>query len=203
MPSPCVKKVSMSAPPVTRVAPWEDFVLRLIALYKLAKAALFFALGFGFLQLMHQDVAQFLNDYVIEYHIDPENRLLHRLLKWMLDHASSLTDHRIAFISFGAFFYATIFAAEGIGLYLRKHWAEYMVLVSTGSLLPIEFYEIYLKLAWWKFGVLFGNLLIIVYLIHRLLLDARFKAEQLRADREKPHEPASAARSKPVVQQVP
>ena len=192
----------MSAP-TPRLAPWEDFVLRLIAFYKLAKSALFFALGFGFLQLMHQDVAQFLNDYVIEYHIDPENRLLHRLLKWMLDHASSLTDHRIAFISFGAFFYATIFAAEGIGLYLRKHWAEYMVLISTGSLLPIEFYELYLKLAWWKFGVLLGNLLIIIYLIHRLLLDARFKAEQLQQEREKTPEPSSATRAKPLVSEVP
>jgi len=192
----------MSAP-TPRLAPWEDFVLRLIAIYKLAKAALFFALGFGFLQLMHQDVAQFLNDYVIEYHIDPENRLLHRLLKWMLDHASSLTDHRIAFISFGAFFYATIFAAEGIGLYLRKHWAEYMVLISTGSLLPIEFYELYLRLAWWKFGVLLGNLLIIIYLIHRLLLDARFKAEQLRLEQEKTLEPPSAAHGKPLVSEVP
>jgi uncharacterized membrane protein (DUF2068 family) len=189
--------------PITRVAPWEDFVLRLIAFYKLAKAALFFALGFGFLQLMHQDVAQFLNDYVIEYHIDPENRLLHRLLKWMLDHASSLTDHRIAFISFGAFFYATIFAAEGIGLYLRKHWAEYMVLISTGSLLPIEFYELYLRLAWWKFGVLLGNLLIIIYLVHRLLLDARFKAEQLRLEQEKTLVTPSAARGKPLVSEVP
>ena len=194
------------SPPTTRVAPWEDFILRLIALYKLAKAALFCALGFGFLQLMHQDVAQFLNDYVIEYHIDPENRLLHRLLKWMLDHASSLTDHRIEFISFGAFFYASIFLAEGIGLYLRKHWAEYMVLVSTGSLLPIEFWELYRKLAWWKFGVLVGNLLIIVYLVHRILLDARFKAQQREAegkDEEEPPRPAASSRSKPMVNEVP
>ena len=192
----------MSAP-TERVAPWEDFVLRLIALYKLAKAALFFSLGLGFLQLMHQDVAQFLNDYVIEYHIDPENRLLHRLLKWMLDHASSLTDHRIEFISFGAFFYASIFAAEGIGLFLRKHWAEYMVLVSTGSLLPIEFYEIYRKLAWWKFGVLLGNLLIILYLIHRLLLDARFKARQCQEiEAAEKLRTSSIPEPKPVVNEV-
>ena len=48
-----------------------------------------------------------------------------------------------------------------------------MVLISTGSLLPIEFYEIYLKLAWWKVGVVLGNLAILVYLIHRLWLDSQ------------------------------
>ena len=77
-----------------------------------------------------------------------------------------------------------------------------MVLISTGSLLPIEFWEIYLKLAWWKFGVVVGNLLIIVYLVHRLLLDARFKAQQLQEKQERLPPPA-AARSTPVVNEVP
>ncbi len=204
MPSRCVKEISMSEPE-PRVAPWEDFVLRLIALYKLAKAALFFAFGFGLLQLLHRDVSQFLNEYVLEYHIDPENRLLHKLLFWMLDHASSLTDHKIRFISYLIFLYTTIFLVEGIGLYLRKHWAEYMVLISTGSLLPIEFWETYLKLAWWKFGVILGNLLIVAYLIHRLLLDARFKAQELaeKEEKEKLQPPAPGVRSKPVVNEVP
>jgi len=194
----------MSAP-VTRIAPWEDFVLRLIALYKFAKAALFFAFGFGLMQLVHRDVNQFLNDYVIEYHIDPENRLLHKLLVWILDHASSLTDHKIRFISYLVFFYAAIFLVEGIGLYLRKHWAEYMVLLSTGLLLPIEFYEIHRKLAFWKFGVLFGNLLIIVYLIHRLILDARYKAARRAATGEQAsvEAPVVAKPNEPVVNQVP
>jgi uncharacterized membrane protein (DUF2068 family) len=168
----------MSAP-ANQVAPWEDFVLRLIGVYKIAKSLLFFSAGLGVRNLLHRDVSQFLNDYVVEYHIDPENRLLHRVVEWCLIHASSLTDHRIRLISYAAFFLAAIFALEGIGLYLRKHWAEYVVVVSTGLLLPVEFYELYLKLAWWKFGVLVGNLLIVGYLIHRILLDARMKAARL------------------------
>jgi len=192
----------MSAP-VPKISPWEDVALRSIAIYKFIKAALFFALGFGLLRLMHHDVTQFLNDYIIEYHIDPENRLLHRLLKWLLDHASMLTTHRMEFLSFGAFFYASIFAAEGIGLYLRKHWAEYMVLFSTGSLLPIEFGELYLKLAWWKFAVVVGNLLIIVYLIHRLRLDARNRQAASRVEDEEELPRIATPVSKPVTSDVP
>ena len=175
--------MSASAP---RVAPWEDFVLRIIAIYKLLKAVLFFAVGLGVRNLLHKDISQFLNTYVVEHQIDPENRFLHNLLQWSLAHASDLTDHRIRLLSYLAFFYAAIFLAEGLGLYLRKHWAEYMVLISTGSLLPIEFYELYLKLAWWKFAVLLGNLLIVAYLIHRITLDARLKASAARREKGGP-----------------
>jgi uncharacterized membrane protein (DUF2068 family) len=191
----------MSAPE-PRIAPWEDFALRLIAIYKFAKAALFFAFGIGLRKLLHQDVSQILNDYVLEYH--PDNPILNKILVWSHDHAASLTDHKIRFISYIALIYGTIFLIEGIGLYLRKHWAEYMVLLSTCLLLPIEFYETYLKLAWWKFGVILGNLLIIAYLIHRLLLDARFKAQQRAENQKKEQTPQSVpgVRSKPMVNEV-
>jgi len=152
-----------------KVALWEDVVLRIIAIYKLLHATFFIAVGFGLLRLRHHNVVQFLNDYVvIPYHLNPESRIV----DWLLDQASNLTSHRLAFLGYAAFFYAALFAAEGIGLYLRKRWAEYMVVIVTGSLLPVEFYEIYLRMAWWKFGVVLGNLLIVLYLIHRLLLDS-------------------------------
>jgi uncharacterized membrane protein (DUF2068 family) len=155
------------------VAPWENVVLRTIAIYKLAKTALFLALGIGLTKLMHHDVSEILRVYVIDpMHFDPENRML----KYLLDQASELTSHKIAFFSDVAFFYAALFGAEGFGLYFRKHWAEWVVVFSTGSLLPIEFYEIWIHPAWWKVGVVAGNLAILIYLIHRILLDQRNSA---------------------------
>jgi len=173
----------MSAP-VTRVAPWEDFVLRVIAIYKLGKAAVCIAAGTAIRNLLHTDVSAFINDYIVEHHIDPENAFIYRILTWAQEHAPSLTDHRIRLISYLMFFYAAVFLIEGIGLYLRKHWAEYMVLISTGSLLPLELWELHISLAWWKFAVLFGNVLIVVYLIHRITLDARLKAAAAQAEND-------------------
>ena len=187
----------MSAP-VTRVAPWEDFVLRLIAVWKLLHAVFFTAVGFGLLRLRHHNVVDFLNDHiVIPYHLNPENRVV----DWVLGKAETLAPH-LVLLGWAAFFYSALFAAEGIGLYLRKHWAEYLVVIVTGSLLPLEVYELFVKLAWWKFAAVVGNLLILTYLIHRLILDARFKAQQIRENEEKPPPPAAAARSKPVVNEV-
>jgi uncharacterized membrane protein (DUF2068 family) len=153
-----------------KVAPWENVVLRIIAIYKLAKTALFLGIGIGLLRLMHHDVAEILRVYLIDpMHFDPENRML----KYLLDQASELTSHKIAFFSDVAFFYAALFGAEGFGLYFRKHWAEWVVVFSTGSLLPIEFYEIWIHPAWWKAAVVAGNLAILIYLVHRILLDQR------------------------------
>jgi len=173
--------------PASKMAPWEDVVLRVIAIYKLLHASFFIAVGFGLLQLRHHNVVQFLNDYiVVPYHLNPESRVVDAVL----EAASNLTFHKLVFLGYTAFFYAALFAAEGIGLYLRKRWAEYMVVIVTGSLLPIEFYELYLKLAWWKFGIVVGNLLIVLYLIHRLLLEAN-NDNPPEGSKGKSHQPAS------------
>jgi uncharacterized membrane protein (DUF2068 family) len=189
----------MSAP-TTRLAPWEDFVLRLIAFWKLSHAVFFTAVGLGLLKLRGHNVVDFLNDYIIvPYHLNPENREIY----WLLDKADDLTSHRLLLLGYAAFFYAALFAAEGIGLYLRKHWAEYLVVIVTASLLPVELYEVFHRPVWWTFAAVICNLLIVGYLIHRLLLDARFKAQKRLEKQElEKSSKVPASRSKPVVNEV-
>ena len=183
----------MSAP-TTRVAPWEDFVLRLIAIWKLLHAVFFIAVGFGLIKLSHHNVVEVLNTYlIIPYHLNPEGRFV----DWVLEQAEKVSPHMLLLAGWAAFFYAALFAAEGIGLYLRKHWAEYLVVIVTASLLPLEVYELFVKLAWWKFAAVVGNLLIVAYLIHRLLLDARFKAKQRQAKDNGKDEPPAPTLSGP------
>jgi uncharacterized membrane protein (DUF2068 family) len=165
--------------PVTKVAPWEDVALRTIAIYKLIKAALVLTLGLTLMHLVHHDVVQFLRDYVFgpfhlesDFDADSENRFL----KVIYEDAANLTPHRILMSSWASFFYAAVFTVEGVGLYLKKHWAEYMVLVVTGSFLPFEGWILYHHWTWWKVLLIVGNLLIMIYLIHRILLDARRNA---------------------------
>jgi uncharacterized membrane protein (DUF2068 family) len=183
-----------------KMALWENVVLRLIAIYKLLHAVLFIAVGFGLLQLRHHDVVQVLNTYVIgPYHLHPEES---SVVDWVLDMASTLTSHKLTFYGYTAFLYAALFAAEGIGLYLRKHWAEYLVVIVTGSLLPFEIYKTYESAAPWKFGVIAGNLLVVSYLIHRLLLDSRNAAPQ-KSDSRALSRDVSATESKQAFTEVP
>jgi len=192
----------MSAP-ATRVAPWEDFVLRLIAYWKLLHAVFFTAVGFGLLRLRHHNMVDFLNDHIIiPYHLNPEGRFV----DWVLAQAERVNPHVLLLAGWAAFIYAGLFAAEGIGLYLRRHWAEYLVVIVTGSLLPLEIYEFFHKFAWWKFAAVVGNLFIVSYLIHRILLDARTKARLLEAEEkvdEEPPVPPASNRSQAVATKVP
>jgi uncharacterized membrane protein (DUF2068 family) len=185
--------------PTIRVAPWEDFALRLIAFWKLLHAVFFTAVGFGLLRLGHHNVVEFLNTYVIiPYHLNPEDRVV----DWVLDKAQILSPHFVL-LGWAAFCYAALFAAEGIGLYMRKHWAEYLVVIVTASLLPIEVYELFVRLAWWKYVAVVGNLLIVGYLVHRLLLDARAKALQNHDKQAKQEKsPQSTDRPKSVVNET-
>ncbi len=42
----------------------------------------------------------------------------------------------------GTFLYAGLFLIEGTGLLLRKHWAEYFTIITTGLFIPLEVYEL-------------------------------------------------------------
>jgi len=189
----------MSAP-AAKIAPWEDIVLRIIAIYKLIHGAFFTAVGFGLLKLRHHDVVEFLNVHVIlPYHLNPEDRLV----DWLLTKAATVNPHMLVLAGWTFFFYAALFFAEGIGLYLRKHWAEYMVVIVTASLLPLEIWELCQGLALWKFAAVIANLAIVSYLVHRLRLDARNRAAADQVENPPKTGPPSSARPKPVPSEVP
>jgi uncharacterized membrane protein (DUF2068 family) len=140
----------------------SDPFLRVIAIFKLAKAALFFAAGLGLLHYLNKDVESRLQHLMDSLHVDHHNHFL----TWCLKQAGLLTTDKKALLSAVAFFYSGLFAAEGTGLYLRKRWGEWLVVILTGSLLPLEAYEIWHKVTLAKLLLTAGNLLILGYLIH-------------------------------------
>lgn len=64
------------------------------------------------------------------------------------------------------FFYAALFLTEGLGLWFYKKWAEWMTIVLTSSLLPVEIWELIKHPNVVKVGVLVVNLLLVGYLIY-------------------------------------
>ncbi len=161
----------------TKIAAWEDIVLRLIAVYKFLHGLFFVAVGVGLIQLKHKNIPQVLNDYVIQpLQLSPENKVV----DWALDEASKVTNHTLVVASDVAFVYALLFLIEGVGLFMRRHWAEYFVVIVTSSLLPVEIWTMFLKAELWKLGLIVGNLLIVGYLVHRLRLDYVRRQEEAR-----------------------
>lgn len=61
--------------------------------------------------------------------------------------------------------YAALEATEMVGLWLSKRWAEYLTMVATAALIPIEVYEISLNVSVFKVVTLAINVAILVYLL--------------------------------------
>jgi len=140
----------------------SDPMLRLIALFKLAKSFLFICAGIGLLHFLNKDVEARMQILMNDLHVDSDNHLA----KWCLDEAGHLTNLKIASLSAIAFFYGILFGIEGTGLYLRKRWAEWFVVIITSSLLPLEIYEIWHRITLAKVALTTGNLIILGYLIY-------------------------------------
>jgi uncharacterized membrane protein (DUF2068 family) len=135
--------------------------LMTIAVYKFVKAAALLALGFGELHYLHRNLAHEIAHWVDLLRVDPHN---HYLI-WVMEKVSKVDEHRLRQLSVGTFFYAALFLCEGTGLALGMRWAEYLTIVSTASLLPIEVYEIFSDPGVGKVVVLVANLVIVAYLV--------------------------------------
>ena len=61
-----------------------------------------------------------------------------------------------------------VFLTEGVGLLLRRHWAEYVAVVATASFLPLEAYELIQHVRPTRVLIVAANLAIVLYLIVRL-----------------------------------
>ena len=95
-----------------------------------------------------------------------------------------VTDKQLAEWSGVTFAVAGVFVTEGTGLLLRQHWAKYLTLGVTSSLIPVEIFELFKHFGWLKVGVLAVNIAVVVFLIVSLVREAR---------RSQGHLPATAA----------
>ena len=138
--------------------------LLLIAIFKLFKAALLLIVGIGALRLVHRDIAGLVEYWTEVLRVDPENRFIHAIIAKLF----VVTPKQLKELGAGTFFYASLLLTEGIGLLLRKHWAEYFTVITTASLLPLEVYELVERFRAMKVGVLVINIAIVWYLVERL-----------------------------------
>jgi uncharacterized membrane protein (DUF2068 family) len=135
--------------------------LLLVAAYKLIKGIGLLALGIGALRLLHKDVAAEIAQWLDALRVDPHNHYIQMLLEKL----GMVDDKKLKALSIGTFFYSALFLTEGTGLALRKRWAEYLTIVSTASLLPLEVYEIVKRADAARIVVLVANIAIVVYLV--------------------------------------
>ena len=73
----------------------------------------------------------------------------------------------ISVIAVSAIAYAALEATEGVGLAMRRRWAEYLTVIATGILIPYEAYEVVTRPTLFKVGALLLNVGVVGYLAYR------------------------------------
>ena len=140
--------------------------LPLIGVGKVAKSAVLFGASYALAYLRRQDdIGKVLKDWADAIHVDPDGTMLHKLI----ERTVALPTNRLHFTAIALFVYGSLFAVEGVGLILRRRWAEYVTVVVTSLLLPLEVYELFhAGHRFTKVVVLVLNVAVLVYLVWNL-----------------------------------
>ena len=106
-------------------------------------------------------------EWVLRLGLDPGSRQVGRFLV----KAAALTPSRLRELGVGSLVYAAVFLTEGLGLWRLKRWAEWLTVLITSSLVPVEAYEIYQHPTVVRVLLVLVNLGVVAYLVYRIRSD--------------------------------
>jgi uncharacterized membrane protein (DUF2068 family) len=138
--------------------------LRVIALFKFLKAALLIATGYGVHLLLNVTRLARLYGWVDTLTDSFAQRMLLRALGWV-DGLGAKRIHIVVAVTLG---YLAVVLAEGIGLWMRRAWAEWFTVIATASLIPFELWELLTRAPSRRLAVLVTlliNLAVVWYLV--------------------------------------
>jgi uncharacterized membrane protein (DUF2068 family) len=140
----------------------SDWTVIAIGSLKLAKSASLLALGLVLIYYRNEDLGEVASRWITNVWLGRS------YVDAVLVKLSFLSKDKIDEFAIGSFVYSALLLVEGVGLCLRRRWAEFLTVGITASLLPFEFYELYQRVTATGIVVTVLNIAIVVYLIMRL-----------------------------------
>jgi uncharacterized membrane protein (DUF2068 family) len=163
----------------TRISAYDRWLV-VIGGFKLFEAALLVLLGVGVIRMLHKDLGDELTRLFLSLRFDPEGRFA----SFLIDRASDITPHQLKQISIAIFAHAGLDVLEGVGLILRKIWAEFVTIAVSAFFLPFEFAVLAHHVTWIRIAITGINVAVVVYLIFHVqmrLRERRHSAEETRS----------------------
>lgn len=142
----------------------NDRILKLIALFRWAKAIVLLGAALGALRLLHPGAAGLLQQWARQLPQAAQNRFVLKTIATI----THLPMHRIEWAVAGMFAYAALFTVEGFGLWLAKRWGEWLTIIATTSFIPFEVYELWRRATLIRGALLAVNVAIVGYLAWRI-----------------------------------
>jgi len=144
----------------------HDAFIKVIIVERIVKAIVLLALGIGLLVAGRKgwlDIwATWAED---QLNLNVGRNIIVQLLLRLLAYIGSFSH--VTILALSAIAYAALEATEGIGLAMRRRWAEYLTVIATGILIPYEAYEVINHATLFKVGALLLNLAVVGYLAYR------------------------------------
>jgi uncharacterized membrane protein (DUF2068 family) len=144
----------------------HDAFIKVIIIERIARAVVLIALGIGLLVAGQRGWLTTWARYAQEQlNLDTDANVIEQLLFRLLQTIGGFTHATL--LAIGAFGYALLEGTEGVGLAMRRRWAEYLTVLATGALIPFEAYEVIHKATLFRVGALLLNLAVVGYLAYR------------------------------------
>ncbi len=144
----------------------HDAFIKVIIVERIIKAIVLIALAIGLLVAGRNGLLTTWSEYAQDQlNLGVGHSLIVQLLLRLLLFIGSF--NQITVLAIGAILYALLEGTEGVGLAMRRRWAEYLTVIATGILIPYEFYEVIRHATLFKVGALLLNLAVVGYLAYR------------------------------------
>ena len=131
--------------------------IRAIAVFEAVKGVFVLAAGFGLLSLLHKDAHRIACEFISKVHLNP----VQKYPKIFIDLADHITDGKLWFFASLALIYSAFRFVEGYGLWKERVWAEWLAVVSGTIYLPIEIYEVCVKISFVSVFALVANIIVV------------------------------------------
>jgi uncharacterized membrane protein (DUF2068 family) len=145
--------------------------LRWIGAYKLLKGLLALIAGLLVLRLLHRDLPEVATHWLTRLKIDPASGLGQFVLKKVL----ALHARNLVWAASALFVYTIIAGVEGVGLMMRRSWAEWLTVVTTAAMIPLEIHESVRHPTWVRLTIIPLNIAVVAYLIWRIRRDRKMQ----------------------------
>jgi uncharacterized membrane protein (DUF2068 family) len=144
----------------------HDAFIKVIIVERIIKAIVLIALAIGLLVAGRTGLlATWADNAQEQLNLQAGNSLIVQVLLKVLVYVGTFTHTTL--LAIAAIVYALLEGTEGVGLAMRRRWAEYLTVIATGILIPYEAYEVIHKVTLFKVGALLLNVAVVGYLAYR------------------------------------
>jgi uncharacterized membrane protein (DUF2068 family) len=140
-----------------------DTVVRLIILERAVRGSLVFVLGVALLT-RSRSLVLLVRQWVTELDVNPERRLIPRLLITILRPIGQFSTRTVVLIGIGALLFGMLELTEAVGLARRRRWAEYLTVIAGCIGIPFEVMEVLNRQTPIRVSILLINVAIVIYL---------------------------------------